>query len=161
VRRHFNVRSDWLAAARHNWLLPTIYPIHAICLMHSFSNRLFVQWTSDVERPCIVQFLQKEFTLRAQRPVLNLAPRGKLWPPGAKLSPRSELCPYGWSYPLGVKFSVHPFILLNSREYSPLGINKGVNIPPRGQSSPLGAKFTSRVKLYPWGQTMLLKTGRC
>jgi hypothetical protein len=38
-------------------------------------------------------------------------------------------------------------------------VNEGVNIPPRGKSSPLGAKFTPRSKLHPWGQTMLLKTG--
>jgi hypothetical protein len=58
-----------------------------------------------------------------------------------------------------VKLSAHPSILLNSRECSPLGVNKGVNIPPRGQSSPLGAKFIPRGWLHPWGQTMLLKTG--
>jgi hypothetical protein len=31
----------------------------------------------------------------AQRSILNFAPRGKLGPPGVKLSPRSELCPLG------------------------------------------------------------------
>jgi hypothetical protein len=40
-----------------------------------------------------------------------------------------------------VKFSVCPSIFLNSREYLPLGVNEGVNIPRRGQSSPLGANF--------------------
>jgi hypothetical protein len=39
-----------------------------------------------------------------------------------------------------VKFSVCPSILLNGRKCSPLGVNEGVNISPRGQSSPLGAK---------------------
>jgi hypothetical protein len=43
--------------------------------------------------------------------------------------------------------------------YSPLGVNEGVNISLRGQSSPLGAKITERGKLHPWGQTMLLKIG--
>jgi hypothetical protein len=53
--------------------------------------------------------------IRFLRPILNFAPRGKLWPPGAKLSPRSEhFVPWGWSYPMGVKFSVGPSILLNS-----------------------------------------------
>jgi hypothetical protein len=61
------------------------------------------------------------------RPILNFAPRGKLWP-------------QGWSYPLGVKFFVRPSILLNSRECSPLGVNEGVNISPRRQISPLGAR---------------------
>jgi hypothetical protein len=42
-----------------------------------------------------------------QKPILNFTPRGNLWPPRAKLSPRSELCSLkGWSYPLGVAFSV-------------------------------------------------------
>jgi hypothetical protein len=50
--------------------------------------------------------------------------------------------PQGWSYSLGVKFIVRPSILLNSRECSPLGVNLGVNISPRGQSSPLGVKVT-------------------
>jgi hypothetical protein len=52
----------------------------------------------------------------AQRPILNFAPRGKLWPPG-------------------VKFSVRPSILLNSGECSPLWVNK------RGWTFPLGDKF--------------------
>jgi hypothetical protein len=38
-----------------------------------------------------------------------------------------------------VKFSDRPSILLNNREYSPLGVNEGVNFTPRGQISPLGA----------------------
>jgi hypothetical protein len=50
-----------------------------------------------------------------QRHILNFDP------PEAKLSP---------SCPPGVKFSVRPSILLNSRECSPLGVNEGVNIPP-------------------------------
>jgi hypothetical protein len=115
-----------------------------------------------------------------QRPILNFAPRGKLWPPGAKLSPRrqfltsplranfdprGEVVPRGrschpgmnfvplwWIYPLGENFS-------ETVQCSPLGVNKGVNIPPRRQGSPLGAKFTPRGKLYPWGQTILQKTG--
>jgi hypothetical protein len=37
---------------------------------------------------------------------------------------------------------------------------EGVNIPPREQSSPLGAaKLTPRGKLTLWGQPLLLKTG--
>jgi hypothetical protein len=51
---------------------------------------------------------------------------------------------------------------------SPLGVNKGVNFPPRTQSftpgetpGSLWSKFTPRGKLHPWGQTMLLKTSLC
>jgi hypothetical protein len=59
--------------------------------------------------------------LQSQRPILNFTPGGKLWPPGVKLS-------------------VCPSILINNRECSPLGVNKGVNFTPRGQISPLGAR---------------------
>jgi hypothetical protein len=60
--------------------------------------------------------------------VANFDPRGKL-------SPRGEFCPLGWSYPLGVKLSVRPSVLLNSRECSPMGWTKGWTFP-------LGVKFT-------------------
>jgi hypothetical protein len=53
------------------------------------------------------------------------------------------------SYPLGGKFSVRPFILLNSREYSTTWVNEGVNIHTRGQISPLVAKFTPRGEVRP------------
>jgi hypothetical protein len=67
--------------------------------------------------------------------------------------------PQGWILSLGDEVSTWnslfapPFFW----ECSPLGMNKGVNIPPRGRMSPLRAKFTPRGKLQPWGQTMLLK----
>jgi hypothetical protein len=48
-----------------------------------------------------------------------------------------------------MKLSVRPSILLNSREYSPLG----VNITPRGQISPLGAR--DDVKNGPLGCQMV------
>jgi hypothetical protein len=61
---------------------------------------------------------------------------------GQTLTPRGEVVPQEWNLPprgkvipLGVKFSVRPSILLNSRECSPL--NKSVNIPPGRQISPL------------------------
>jgi hypothetical protein len=74
-----------------------------------------------------------------RRPILNFTPRGKLWPHGRS-------CPRGWN-------SVCPSILLvNRRECSPLGVNGVVNIPPRGQSSPQGAKFTPRDEVYPRGE---------
>jgi hypothetical protein len=47
-------------------------------------------------------------------------------------APRGKLCPLGpgWSYPLGVKFSVRPSILLNSRECLPLGSRGEIkNVP--------------------------------
>jgi hypothetical protein len=82
----------------------------------------------------------------AQRPILNFTPRGELWPQGRICSPGVNFVPWGWSYPLGLKLSVCPFIFLNSRECSPLGVNEGVNITPRakfhpwGPSSPLGGQ---------------------
>jgi hypothetical protein len=36
-------------------------------------------------------------------------------------------------------------------------MNEGVNIPPRGQRSPPGAKFTPRGKLHTWGLTHVVK----
>jgi hypothetical protein len=90
---------------------------------------------------------------RLQRPLLNFAPRGKLWPQGWSCPPGVNFVSWDWSYPLGVKFSVCPSILLNSRECSPLG----VNIPPKGQISPLGAKFTPRCECHPWGPEVKLR----
>jgi hypothetical protein len=63
------------------------------------------------------------------RPILNFAL-------GANFTPRGENVPWEGSYPLGVKFSVRPSILLNSRECSPLGVNEGASISPRGQVHP-------------------------
>jgi hypothetical protein len=80
-------------------------------------------------------------------------------PPGANFDPQGRRCPpgvifvpSGLSYTLRVKFSVRPSILQNSRECSPLGVNEGVNIPPKGQISPLRAKFPLGVKFTPGGQ---------
>jgi hypothetical protein len=39
----------------------------------------------------------------------------------------------------------------------PLGVNEGVNIPPRGQISPPGAKFTTRGEVIPWGPGVMLR----
>jgi hypothetical protein len=69
--------------------------------------------------------------LSTQRPNPNFAPRGEF-------------------FPLGVKFSVRPSILLNSRECLLLGVNKGVNISCRGQISPLGANFTPTGEVLPF-----------
>jgi hypothetical protein len=81
-------------------------------------------------------------------PGVKLSPRGEVIPPGAKLFPGGEVIPQGRSYSPGVKLSprdevipqgwrpsVCPFVLLKIIVCSPLGVNKGVNIPPRGQSS--------------------------
>jgi hypothetical protein len=59
---------------------------------------------------------------------------------GPSLTPGVNFVPWGWSYPMGVKFYVHPSILLHSRECSPQGVNEGVNIPLKAQISPLGAR---------------------
>jgi hypothetical protein len=65
--------------------------------------------------------------------------------------------PLGRSYPLGVEISVRPSILLSSRECSPPGVNKGVNISPRGHISPLGAKFPPWGQVHPWGPGVKLR----
>jgi hypothetical protein len=79
-------------------------------------------------------------------------------PLGANFDPRGEIVPqgwilfcWGWSYPLWVKFFVRPSILLNSRVFSLMGVNEGVNIRPRGQISPLGPGARSEVKNGPLG----------
>jgi hypothetical protein len=68
-------------------------------------------------------------------------------PLGANFDPWVNFLPKERSYPMGVKFYVCPSILLNSRERSPMGVNKEVNIPPRVQSSPLEANHV--VKNWP------------
>jgi hypothetical protein len=46
-----------------------------------------------------------------------------------------------FSVQVSIHYFIHSFfILLKSRECSPLGLNEGVNIPPRGKISPLGAR---------------------
>jgi hypothetical protein len=78
------------------------------------------------------------------RPILNFAPGG-------------EVVPQGWIYPLGVKLSVRPSILLNYTDCSPLCVNKGVNVRPRGQISPLGAKFTPMCEVHSWEPRVKLR----
>jgi hypothetical protein len=48
--------------------------------------------------------------------------------------------PYGWSWPLGGEDPLFnpPFFDKNSGECSPLGVNEGMNIPPRVQVHPRG-----------------------
>jgi hypothetical protein len=38
-----------------------------------------------------------------------------------------------------------------------MGVNEGVNIPPRGQISPLRAKFTHRGEVHHWGPGVKLR----
>jgi hypothetical protein len=58
------------------------------------------------------------------------------------------LSPTGEFGPLGLKFSVHPSILVNSRVFIPGG-ERRVNIPPRGQISPLGPGVKLSMALFP------------
>jgi hypothetical protein len=88
----------------------------------------------------------------AQRPILNIAPRGKCWPQGRSCSFRGEFCP------LGVKLSSRGEILFSTlhsskqlRVFTPEG-DEGVKIPlgdkfhPRGWISPLGAREEMALK---------------
>jgi hypothetical protein len=70
----------------------------------------------------------------------SISSRGANFDPGVKLSPRGEL-----------GSSVHPFILLNITECSPLWGERWGNHSPLGQSSPLGANFTPGGQLHPMG----------
>jgi hypothetical protein len=83
--------------------------------------------------------LSERDRLWAWGPFLTLT-LGANFDPRGGVVPQGEFCPQGVKSSPGVKFSVRPPILLNSRECSPLGVNEGVNIPPRGQISPLGAR---------------------
>jgi hypothetical protein len=67
-----------------------------------------------------------------------------------KLVPRSEVIPR-------VEYPDLPFVFLKRSVCSHLGVNEGVNIPSRGQSSPLGANSTPGGKQYSWRQTVLLE----
>jgi hypothetical protein len=42
-----------------------------------------------------------------------------------------------------------------------MGVNEGVNIPLRGQISPLVAKFTPRGEVIPWGPRVKLRMALC
>jgi hypothetical protein len=85
------------------------------------------------------------------RPILNFAPRGKLWPQGRSCPSGVNFVPWRWSYPLGGNSLFAPsFFYINSRECSPLGVNKGVNIPPRGQISTLGPGVKLRMAFRNW-----------
>jgi hypothetical protein len=75
-----------------------------------------------------------------QRHIIKFAPRGKLWPPGAKLSPRGGFCPLGVKLSPGGWASMFAPPLFNSIECTPLVVNEGVDIPRREQISPLGAR---------------------
>jgi hypothetical protein len=75
-----------------------------------------------------------------QKPILNFTPRGKFWPQVRICLTGVNFVPWVWIYPLGVKFSVCPSILQNSRE-----------------CSPLGAKVTPRGEVIPWGPGVKLR----
>jgi hypothetical protein len=119
--------------------------------------------------------------LGMQRSVFYFAPWGELWPPGVKLAPRGEVITQGWRTSLRpFRPSVHPSVLLNIRECSPLRVNKGVNNTHRWQSSllwneftpvkrvhpcetssPLWNEFTPVKRVHPWGQTSSLGANSC
>jgi hypothetical protein len=81
-----------------------------------------------------------------QRPILNFAPRGKLWPPRrscpprAKLSPTGEVVPHGRRCPLGVKLPPGGEILFSPPFFKTMG-----SVHPwgwtKGWTFSLGAKF--------------------
>jgi hypothetical protein len=62
----------------------------------------------------------------------NLIPRGKVVPWEWILTLRGQVFLWGWN-----SLFSPPFFYVNSRDCSPLGVNEGVNIPPRD-------------KLHPW-----------
>jgi hypothetical protein len=116
------------------------------------------QFTEGLQIVCnilhfIVDYQVSEWKeLGSQRQFFNFTPKDEILPPGV------NFVPYGWSYPLDggetlclpIHFSKH------YRVFNPGG-EWGVNIPLKGQNSPLGAKFTPRGKLHACGQTHVVK----
>jgi hypothetical protein len=96
----------------------------------------------------------------SQRPILNFTPRRKLWPHGQGCPPGVNFVPRGWSYPLGVKFSVRPSILLNSIECSPLGWTKGWSFPLGDIVHPWGPglKLRMALRFMDWSQPTFQST---
>jgi hypothetical protein len=112
----------------------------------------------DVTGSCFIATWEKPG--RSLLPSTNQSSWGKPKTRGPFLGPLGQTFYHTvtpWSYPLRVILSICPSTLLNSRVCSPLGVNKGVNIPPRGQISPLGAKFTPRDEVHPWGPGVKLR----
>jgi hypothetical protein len=64
-------------------------PFHLSHLIQNIKFKKSLLWNSDVHTYLLLRLLE----CRVQRPILNFTPRGKLWPPGAKLSPRGEFVP--------------------------------------------------------------------
>jgi hypothetical protein len=110
-------------------------------LMFSFFKKSYhpLPWRDSITRP-ITPVSSVAWPRRLRSLGANFNHQWRSCPPGVKL------IPYEWSYPLGRKLSVRPSTRLNSIECSLLWVNEGVNIPPRGQSSPL------RVMFAPGGQ---------
>jgi hypothetical protein len=85
------------------------------------------------------------------------APRGKLWPRGAKLSPRGEVIPRGWNSPFAPTFfktlqSVHPGGWTKGWTFS-----LGDKFHPWGPSSPLGTHHEPILRLL----NLQLQRQRC
>jgi hypothetical protein len=136
-RKLSKIAENW----NHNidpWLADLTHPIlaHKLSCVSTECNN----WRLELD--LIWSELKINGRSQHQRPILNFTPRGEFCPPGA------NFVPWVWSYPLGVKLSVCPSILLNYREYSPLGLNGGVNIP-------LGDQF------HPWGPGAKLRMALC
>jgi hypothetical protein len=93
--------------------------------------------------------VREQSILRTCGAVFQFCPQGQI------VTHTSEVGPQGWI--LSTKDDAIPTVLLNKRECSPPGLDKGVNMYPRGQSSPwgpsllLGTNFTTEGKLASCG----------
>jgi hypothetical protein len=102
---------------------------------------VIIYYFQTVECVTLIITIQCSFHSATWGPLLTYTLR-------ANFDPRVEVVPQRWILTPGGEvilrwgFPVRPSILLNSRECSPLGVNEWVDISPRGQISPLGAKFT-------------------
>jgi hypothetical protein len=96
-------------------------------------NCLYIMSSCHLQKVCKAASQNSRFECNQgdQRPILNFAPRGKLWPTGTKLSHRDELCP------LGAKVSPRG-------EFCPLG----VNLSPGGEILCLPLHSSKQLRVF-------------
>jgi hypothetical protein len=132
--------SSWFVLSRKMWQ-PCCISVICSTNYADISPMKNGQWLSDYGKANFIHEIY--FVVNFHRGPFLTSPLGANFDPQWWfLPPGGELIPWG------VKFSVCPSILLKRRKSSPLGVNEGVNIPPRGQSSPLGLKLRMALRTF-------------
>jgi hypothetical protein len=82
----------------------------------------------------------------------NFTPKCEILPPGVKFAASGEICPLELKLsPRGVNPLFVSSFFLKRRTCSPLGVNKGVNIPLGIKVHPWGPRSSLVGKFTPWG----------